>query len=137
MVSKIKACMGLNEEWMAEEHFITSYTSNQEMHAHWPVVNLDKNISFAKDRYIARANTKHSFYWGWLKGRANIWVNSIVVKQKQRILYCPTVQNSTYFQLKYEHANAHFLTLGFKVKYNGLWDFRGGWWSLGFDALLW
>lgn len=34
---------------MAKEYFITRYISNQEMHAHLPVVNLDKNISFAED----------------------------------------------------------------------------------------
>ena len=64
LISKIKTCLGLAQEWMAQQGFVTSYISNQEEDAHLTVVDLDRDVSFAEHGYVTRPNTDQSLYDG-------------------------------------------------------------------------
>ena len=57
VVSKVKVCLALGQEWVAWDSLLTSYVSNKEMQAHLAVVDLYRNVSHPEYRYVTRPDT--------------------------------------------------------------------------------
>ena len=60
LVSKVKVCLALGQEWVALEILHPSYVSNKEMQAHLDVVDLNRNVSHPEYRYVTRPDTNES-----------------------------------------------------------------------------
>ena len=60
LVSKVKVCLALGQEWVALEILHPSYVSNEEMQAHLDVVDLNRNVSHPEYRYVTRPDTNES-----------------------------------------------------------------------------
>ena len=60
VVSKVKVCLALGQEWVAWECLLTSYVSNKEMQAHLAVVDLDRNVSHPEYGYVTRPDNNQS-----------------------------------------------------------------------------
>ena len=57
VVSKVKVCLALAQEWMTWECLHSSYVSYKEMQAHLAVVDLDRNVSHPEYGYVTWPDT--------------------------------------------------------------------------------
>ena len=68
VVSKVKACLALGQEWVAWDSLLTSYVSYKEMQAHLAVVDLDRNVSQPEYGYVTFVVN------GWSGGQTSVWI---------------------------------------------------------------